>query len=166
MSAESATFSLDEPKAYRPILWGGLIVGILDISAACINSALQSGRSPMWVLQSVASGLLGADSYKGGLRSAALGAAVHFTIATTVCTVYYLASRKLKFLVQHAIASGLLYGVAVYLFMYFVVIPITFHRGPSYPFRAIVTALGIHMVCVGLPAALVIRRFSKEAEIV
>jgi hypothetical protein len=162
MSAESATLSLEEPRAYRPILWGGLIVGILDISAAFINSALQSGRSPMWVLQSVASGLLGADSYKGGLRSAALGAVVHFTIATTVCTVYYLASRKLNFMVQHAIISGVLYGVAVYVFMYFVVLPITFRRAPAYPFRAIATALGIHMICVGLPAALVIRHFRRR----
>jgi hypothetical protein len=68
----------------RAILWGGLMTGILDITAAFINSGLR-GRSPQWVLQSIASGVLGSDSYKGGFRTAALGAAFHFLIAVVAC---------------------------------------------------------------------------------
>jgi len=61
MSTTSAALSLEKPKAYRAILWGGLIAGTLDILAAFINSGLR-GVSPTRVLQSIASGLLGADS--------------------------------------------------------------------------------------------------------
>ena len=58
MATTSAVFSPDKSKSYRAILWGGLVAGTTDITAACISSALRSGRSPIGVLQSVASGLI------------------------------------------------------------------------------------------------------------
>ena len=160
MSAIPAELLEDKPNAGRTIALGGLAAGVLDISAAFINSGL-NGRSPMFVLQSIASGLLGAESYKGGLRSAALGAAVHFSIALVACTVYYAASRKFKVLVQHAILCGVLYGVAVYLFMYLVVLPLTFQRSFIRPLSAVLTGLFIHIFCVGLPISLAVRWGSK-----
>jgi hypothetical protein len=42
--------------------------------AAIITNAIRNGRGPMSVLQAIASGILGANSYKGGIASAALGA--------------------------------------------------------------------------------------------
>ena len=160
LSAIPADLLRNKPISGRAIVWGGLAAGVLDISAAFVNSGL-NGRSPMFVLQSIASGLLGAESYKGGFRSAALGAALHFSIAFIACTVYYVASRKFKVLVQHAILCGVLYGVAVYLFMYGVVLPLTFHRGFLGPLSAVATGLGIHMLCVGLPISLAVRWCSK-----
>lgn len=160
MSAETAVAALPQPRAYRAILWGGLIAGTLDITAAFVNSGLR-GRSPMWVLQSIASGLLGPDSYKGSFRTAALGAVVHFFIAFVATIVYYSASRKLEFLVQRAVLCGLLYGVAVYLVMYLVVLPMTFHRSFVHPASAVVIAVGIHILCVGLPISLAVRRYAK-----
>ena len=160
MSADSTTISLKQPTGYRAILWGGLIAGALDITAAFVNSGLR-GRSPIWVLQGISSGLLGADSYKGGFRTAALGAVLHFFIAFVACTVYYSASRKLEFLVHRAIVCGLLYGVAVYLVMYGIVLPMTFHRSFFHPFTAVVIALITHMLCVGLPISLAVRWYSK-----
>ena len=160
MSAISAEFSPDKSRASRAIIIGGVAAGVLDISAAFINAGLQQGRSPMFVLQSVASGLLGSESYKGGLGSAALGTAVHFSIAFVACTVYYVASRKIKLLVQHAIVCGVLYGVAVYLFMYGIVLPLTFHRNFFQSLSAVMTGLVIHMLCIGLPISLAVRRYS------
>ena len=87
MSAISAEFLPDKSRASRAIVLGGVAAGVLDISAAFINAGLQQGRSPMFVLQSVASGLLGSESYKGGLGSAALGTAVHFSIASGLLPV-------------------------------------------------------------------------------
>jgi len=158
MRAASATFSLEEPKSYRAILWGGLIAGTMDITAACVSSALRGGRGPMGVLQSVASGLLGRDSFNGGLKTAALGLMCHFFIAFVATTIYYAASRQLKFLTQWAIVCGVLYGAAVYFFMSFVVVPLS-----AAPFKIpfAMTGLGIHIFCIGLPIALAVRRFSK-----
>ncbi len=160
MSADSTAVSLVELKAYRAILWGGLIAGALDITAAFVNSGLR-GRSPMWVLQSIAAGLLGSDSFKGGSRTAALGGALHFLIAFVACAVFYLASRKLEFLTQRFIVFGLLYGVAVYAFMYLVVLRLAFPSRISFTPAAVVTGLLIHMFCVGLPISIVIHRYSR-----
>lgn len=144
------------------MLWGGLIAGTLDILAACINSTLRGG-SALRVLQSVASGWLGADAYQLGFRAAALGLVSHFFIATVVTAVYYAASRKLPVLVRRAWRCGAVYGVAVWLFMNLVVLPLsavpfkfTFRLGP------VITAVLIHIFCVGLPIALTVRRYTKD----
>lgn len=161
MSAVSTAFSLIKSKAYQAIIAGGLIAGAMDITAAFINNGLR-GRAPIRVLQSIASGLLGADAYQGGFTVAALGAGLHFLIAFVATAVYYAASRKLKMLAQRAVDCGLTYGVVVYLFMYFIVLPLSAIRSKiSYPLAAVATGLLIHMLCVGLPIALAVRRYSK-----
>jgi hypothetical protein len=73
--------------------------------------------------------------------------------------VYFFASRKLNVLIEHAVLCGLLYGVAVHLFMSFIVLPLSSIKRPfSIKFFAI--QLGIHMFLVGLPIALVVRHFA------
>lgn len=154
MSAASSTLPMDKPYPYRAVVFGGLTAGVLDITSAFINSGLR-GRSPIWVLQSIASGLLGPDSFKEGLPSAALGLAIHFLVAFVACTVFVTASLKFKVLTRRVVVCGLLYGVAVYLFMYLIVLPLTFHRSFVSPLSAVVTAVLIHMACVGLPISLI-----------
>jgi len=151
---------VDYPKSYRGLLWGGLIAGALDISAAFVNSGLQ-GRGPILVLQSIASGLLGSDSYRQGFVSAALGLAVHFLIAFIAATVYYLLSRRFPVLIKKPLIMGPLYGIGVYLFMYLVVLRLVFPGRIPYSFGIVVTALLIHMVCVGLSIALCVSRCSE-----
>jgi len=151
-------------KALQTILVAGLIAGTLDITAAFLLSALRATNphNPIWVLQSVASGLLGADSFRGGFASAALGAACHYLIALSAAAVFYAASRKLPFLVQHPVVSGLAYGIVVYSVMNFVVLPLSaFPFKLSYPPAVLLRSLLVIMVCVGLPIALVVRRASR-----
>ena len=100
----------------QAILMAGLITGLLDgLSAIAVSAYF--GAGPVRVFQGIASGLLGASSFQGGLPTAALGAACHFLIAFGAASVYYAASTRLPLLTQRAIASGLLFGIAVYLFM-------------------------------------------------
>jgi hypothetical protein len=56
---------------------------------------------------------------------------------------------------------GLLYGIAVYTFMNFVVLPLS--RVPPRTITPIGTTIGLLtiMFCIGLPIALVVRRFSR-----
>jgi len=137
-----------------------LIAGVLDLTAALVTNGLR-GLKPVRVLQAIASGLLGLDSYKGGLKTAALGVVLHFIIATAAAAIYYAASRKLKFLVRQAIVCGLLYGIAVYFFMNLVVLPLSaFPHKVSFPLSSLVTGLIVHMLCVGLPISLTVPRFS------
>lgn len=148
---------------FKTIFWGGLIAGALDITGACVVSWLRAGVPPVRVFQSVASGLLGAAAYSGGAKTAALGLVLHFVIATIWTIVFYVASRKLRFLLQQPIVWGLVYGVVVYAFMNFVVLPWS-----RFPQRTPPTLTGrliglvIIMFCIGLPIALIVRRLSPR----
>lgn len=148
-------------QVYRAIGWAGLLAGCLDITAALVEAGLE-GKSPVYLFQAIAGGLLGMSSFQGGLVTAALGAFFHFLIATTAAAVFYLASRKLKFLVKHAIPSGLLYGVAVYVVMRYFVLPISaYHVKIALPAVAdLVKDVAIHMFMVGLPISLMVRKYS------
>jgi hypothetical protein len=144
----------------------GLIAGTFDITYACIFNYLRRGTTPIEVLHSVASGAIGGPAATaGGVKTAALGLFFHFLIATTAAAVYYLASRVIRFMITHAVISGILFGVCVYLFMYGMIFRVAaFHsnRLPwDYPWIVLLCNLGIHMFGIGLPIALVTRKFSK-----
>jgi hypothetical protein len=81
-------------KSLKPILYAGALIGVLDITAACINARVLAGFTPTHVLQSVAGGLLGRGTYNGGFAKAALGLVMHFTMALTVATIFYVLSRR------------------------------------------------------------------------
>lgn len=148
----------------RVVVYGGLIAGALDLIAAFISSWLRAEVGPVRVMQSIASGLLGAAAFTGGATSAALGVVLHFLIATVATAVFYVASRTLRFLVKQPVTAGLLYGVAVYVFMNFVVIPLSAvpRRGGTPPLSGRIIGLLIIMFCVGLPIAVLVRRFERS----
>jgi hypothetical protein len=157
---------MKRPRAYQAILLGGLIAGTLDITYACVFSYLRSGRTPTFILQSVASGALGRRAFEGGAKTAALGLAFHFLIALIAATVYYFASRVLRFMVTQVIISGLLYGVCVYLVMNCIVLRLSAIHATvypwSYPKSVLISGLLIHMFGIGLPIALAVRWGSRE----
>lgn len=162
MVAASATFPARRSRALRAIFWGGLVAGALDITYAFVFYGLRNRLSPARILQSVASGLLGADAFKGGLGVAALGAALHFLIAFTAAAVYYAASRRLNLLLRRAFVCGVVYGVLIYALMNYVVVPLSAAppRGTPPPV-VLVTGLLVHMFFIGLPIALFARRYSR-----
>jgi hypothetical protein len=147
-------------RALPTIALAGLIAGILDITSAFVIAGIK-GTGSIRMLQGIASGLLGQQSFEGGMATAGLGLAIHFLIAFTAAAVFYAASRKLSFLAEHAVVSGLLYGIAVYIFMYWILVPLVFPTAHHSMSRD-VTAVIIHIVLIGLPIALVVRRFSNE----
>ncbi len=106
-----AVSSFTRTRPVPAILVGGLIVGVLDLTYAV---AVYSPQKPILIPQTIASGVLGVGSYSGGTTTAALGVFLHFVIALGAATVYYLASRKLRVLVSHAVLSGIIYGALLY----------------------------------------------------
>lgn len=142
------------------IFWGGLIAGILDLTQAFIGFSLV-GSTPFKILQRIASGVFGPHSQQMGWTSATVGLAVHFTVAFTAAAVYYLASRKLRVLVERPVLCGLFYGELVFLFMYFVVIPLSAIGPVHFSIATYITGPIGHPLLVGLPIALCVRRFSS-----
>jgi hypothetical protein len=158
MTASPSSLPPRSSQAYRAIVWAGLLAGTLDITVALVESALE-GKGPVHLFQAIAGGLLGISSFQGGLATAVLGAFFHFLIATTAAAVFYLASRKLKFMVHYAIPSGLLYGVAVYIVMNYIVLPLSAYHVKIVP--PSVKDVAVLMFVVGLPISLVVRSYSK-----
>jgi hypothetical protein len=144
----------------RTILVAWLIAGILDITSAFVIAGIK-GTGSIRMLQGIASGLLGARSFEGGLLTAGLGLVIHFLIAFTAAALFYVLSRKFSFLIEYAIVAGLLYGVAVYLFMYWIVIRLVFPNAHPSLSRD-VTAVLVHMFLIGLPISLIVSRSSKK----
>jgi hypothetical protein len=148
-------------SAAAAIFWGGLIAGILDITQAFIGFSLV-GSTPFRILQRIASGIFGARSQEMGWTSAAVGLVVHLTVAFGAAAVYYIASRKLRVLIERPVLCGLLYGELVFLFMYFVVIPLSAIGPVHFSIATYITGPIGHPLLVGLPIALCVRRFSAE----
>jgi hypothetical protein len=158
MSEPSSVTARMQRRAVSATLTAGLIAGILDITAAFLVYG-QYGAQPERILQGIASGILGPGAYNGGSKAAVLGLALHFVIALGAAAVFYGASRKLKSLTRHAVISGFLFGIAVYFFMQYVVLPLSaYHKGP-FSLSLMLIGIVIHMFCVGLPISLTIRRF-------
>jgi hypothetical protein len=150
---------IDTPRSFTPILAAGLLCGTMDITAAFITW-MPRGVSARIILQGIASGLLGPSAFQGGGATSALGLFLHYFIAFSWATIFYLASRVFPVLITRAIPFGILYGIFVYLGMYWVVMPLSrFHRGP-FSWSNAVIAIFTHIVCVGLPIALMVRRYS------
>jgi hypothetical protein len=153
--------SLDKnPNAMLAVLWAGLACGVLDITAALVVYGYL-GAKPVRLLQGIASGLLGPKAFDGGLATALLGLLCHFVIAFGAATVYFVASRAIRFLTEYAVVSGALYGVAVYFFMNRIVVPLSAAAKRPFSMKMMIIGVVIHIFCVGLPISLSVRRFSR-----
>ena len=147
------------------ILVAGLVAGTFDITYACIFAYLRRGVAPAAVFRSVASGALGPSAREGGVKVALLGLCFHFLIALILATIFYFASRVIPFLVTHAVVSGLLYGLCVYLVMYGIVMRFSAIHSQLYPWQypwvVLIPNVLIHMLGIGLTIALIVRKFSR-----
>jgi len=137
------------------ILVGGIVAGTFDALAAFYLYGWGMPRG-------IASGLLGRSALQGGTPAWILGLALHFFIAVSAAGVYYAASRKLKFLTESPVVCGLFYGIAVFLVMNLIVLPLSaiHFRGP-FQYLGLVRGILIHMFLIGLPIAWSVRRYAS-----
>ena len=144
-------------SAFKAITVGGLLVGVIDIVYAIL---VYSPRHPVRIFQSVGSGIFGRNSFKMGAESAIVGLLCHFTIALGAAAVYYFVSRKIPFMIQHAVIAGIIYGALVYGFMHLVVLPLSAAPAGHAPFIYKACEFVEHWFGVGLPISLSVRRYA------
>lgn len=143
------------------VLAGGAIAATLDILYAWAFWRLKAGVAMLRILQSVAAGLLGPDSFGGGPRTAAHGLVLHYAIATVMSVTYWTASTRLPFLTAHPVASGAVYGLGLYGVMNHIVVPLSAaSRGSTDPLWVGLSVL-VHVGFIGVPIALFARRASR-----
>ena len=108
--------------------------------------------------------------YTGGFATAALGLAMHFTMALTVVAIFYALSRRFSLPrnLLGVVAVGMLYGAAVFAVNNFATAPFLSWVRSLYLHTPVLfkppmgwSQLVIHLFCVGLPIALVMRQYSS-----
>jgi hypothetical protein len=166
-AATSGTSALHRKVTTRQaILTGWLSCGVLDITAACLQAWIQAGRAPVDVLRGVASALWGRAAMTAGPGIAAIGLAMHFTVALIATLVFYALSRRMAALRTAPLwIVGPLYGVVVFCAMNYGTLPalswlrsLYLETPPRWPGPMTWPQLAIHMVCVGPPIAWGVRR--------
>lgn len=132
------------------------VAGTLDILSAFILS----GGHPVHVLNNVAHGPF--DRTFSHPVGAVIGLIVHFAIMAVMAAVLVVAMSRSEILRRRAWIVGVAYGLILYGVMYWIVLPM---RWPSiFPQTDPVDigkALVPHILCVGLPLALIARRMLK-----
>jgi uncharacterized membrane protein YagU involved in acid resistance len=131
-----------------------MIAAALDLGYAFVFYWLR-GIPPQSILQSISSGLLGADAYRGGASSAALGAFLHFFIVIVACAVFHGVSRYWRWLIARPVLAGMAFGLCVYVVMNLVVVPMSAFPHPrQFDWLAVITGVFVHIFFVGVPIAL------------
>lgn len=138
----------------KTILKAALIVGTLDITAACTQVSLRTGQlSVKPVLLFVASGLMGKSAFNNGDVVMLVGLLIHYCVAAAFTVFFFLTVAKTDFAKQHRLLTGILYGAFVWIVMNLLVLPLTaanpLKRTPS----GIAIGAGILMLCIGIPLA-------------
>jgi len=144
------------------IFLAGLISGVLDGIAASVVFNIKLGLTPGQVMQYIASAVYGTDAFKGGAYTIIIGTALHFIIAFAAAAIFLYAYPKIKLLRSNTVSTGLAFGLGIWLFMNFLIVPITkIQPAPFNAMAALISAIW-HMVLVGLPIALIVKkRFSR-----
>ena len=149
---------------YKTILLAGLVAGILDGLDAVVYIGLIRGIPVRRVFQFIASGLLGTNSFRGGWTTVALGILLHFVIATGAAATFYALSTKLRWALQQPLLWGPVFGIGVFLFMHYLVVPLSAApKQPPTPLAPLINLIFSHVFFVGIPIALITRRGNQAA---
>ena len=153
-------------NAPRRQLWttaiAGLIAATLDISFAFIFYGMH-GATPARILSGIASALVGPAAKTMGVWSVVLGALLHYFISLCAAFAYLLLSRTFLPLIRRPLLCGAGFGVAMYVFMHFVVIPLSpVAVFPAIDARSLIGELcSRHIFLFGMVIAVGVARASK-----
>lgn len=153
------------PNAFRTLLTAGLLAGILDGLDAVVFIGWIEGVGVERVFQFIASGALGLRAFSGGIPAALLGVLFHFTIAISAAAVFYLLTRTWKWPLRAPSPAGAIYGLAVFLFMHYLVVPMSAApKQPPATAASLANLIFSHVFFVGIPIALITRRADTPAQ--
>lgn len=148
-------------RAAKTILLTGFLVGTADGLAAIALTLATSGRSPVIVFQYIASGLMGAAAFSGGMTTAGVGILCHYFIALTWSAVFFLFHPFVTAFVRARLVRSVLYGTIIWVIMNLIVLPASLvQRGPFQAGRALTGAI-ILMLAVGWPIAFMSDRYYR-----
>lgn len=147
----------------RRVLEAGLLTGCTDGAFAIAHALVTKHRfMPVRIFQGIASGVLGPSAFTEGGASAMLGVLLHFVIALIWSALYATLVRQSPTLraVAHSrhgtFRIAVVYGPFIWLFMYFVVIPLVGIPTGSFLTWSFAFMLVGHVFSVGVPIVAVV----------
>jgi uncharacterized membrane protein YagU involved in acid resistance len=161
MNAVTGNINAPQRSWLAPIVGGGILAGAIDLTFACTYHGLVSGVPPMRILQAIGSGVFGNDSFQMGYESAAVGFIAHFFILIVAAALFNAARARISFLREHAYISGMAFGVAIYLTMNYIVLPLS--AVPHFKSTTISTLsdFAVHVLLLGPAISLAARHFDR-----
>lgn len=156
---------MNDRSTFPTVVLAAFLAGLLDLVLAIIvYSVFLDKTTAIKILQSVASGAFGQSAYSGGIKMAALGIVFHFTISLLFTIFYFFIYPRLKYLRQHWIISGFIYGIFVWMVMNLIVLPIAFSG--MLPMEPVASLIGICIIIlgVGLPISLIAHYYFTRSE--
>ena len=144
----------------RPIVLGGLIIGIADaIIYHWLVSSVLGGYPLISVYQYLASGALGNAAFEGGISTALLGLFFHLIVSFVIAVFFILSANRIPLLRRYAIPGALLYGFGVFVVMNMIVLPLS--AAPPLPpptMPQLIVMILDHILVIGLPLGILVRR--------
>ena len=144
------------------VLLGGFISGAVDITYALTVHGFR-GIPPERILKYIASGIWGREALEGDTSMAVAGGLLHFAMTTMMAAGFVIASRILPIMLRYPLIVGPLYGLLMFGVMTHIVVPLSNANGGLPQGWLLVGELLSHTLGVGLPIALVTRRFAPIA---
>ncbi|WP_234733664.1 DUF1440 domain-containing protein [Tellurirhabdus bombi] len=152
------SLSTTSPSALKAILWAGFVAGTLDALAAVV---VLGKMKAIPVFKYIASGFFGREAFTGGIDMVGYGVLFHYLIALAFTLVYFFIFPYLPFLRKEKIASGLLYGICVWVIMNFVVLPLSNVPPTPFTWQNVLVGILLLMFLVGLPISWIIHRYYR-----
>jgi uncharacterized membrane protein YagU involved in acid resistance len=144
---------------FTGIFAGALVAGVaLEIYFLIAMPFLLHQFSPLEVLQWEASNVLGRAAFSQGAASALAGVLMHFLVCVVWATLYVFGLGASRAAELHPAIAGTIFGVVVWFVTTFLLLPLG--AGPHLEVDALSILSGVfaHIVCFGIPLALVVSR--------
>ncbi|MDP4245999.1 MAG: hypothetical protein Q8932_09140 [Bacteroidota bacterium] len=148
----------------RIVLLAALLAGTLDAGGAVINYSLNGGKDPAVIFRYIASAVFGRAAYTGGTNMVIWGVVLHYAIALGFTIAFFLLYPRMAILSDNRWLAGVFYGIAVWMVMNLVVVPMSHAR--KFPFRVTgaLIAMGILILAIGIPISLMAHYYYDYTE--
>lgn len=165
MNTIAANETPDKKFPLKLLLLSVLLVGTLDITAACVDYYIATGKGPGGVLRYVASGVFGTGAFSGSGIMMVWGLLFHYIIAFSFTFFYFWLYQRLKFIAAQPIISAILFGLLMWTITTRIVLPLS-NTPPAAPFKIgkALKAISILIVMISLPLTIIFRQYFKKQQ--
>lgn len=144
----------------------GLIAGLFGAAVEMVPVLpiqMALGNSPMVMFQGIAAGALGKAAFAGGAGTALLGVFFHILISVVAAIGFVFFAQQRRWLIARPFWGGMALGLAAYLVMTFIVLPLS-HIGFRLPPNPAIwlVSFSIHLFAFGWPIAWLASRLMRR----